>query len=87
MNGHEPTGAKSMDELYAIADACGVPRTFMETGFEMPERRDTDPRVDRLERRVDQLAEIVEDRLASLAEQALARAAESAEQAGRQAAR
>lgn len=27
-------GAKSIEELWAIADACGVPRTFMEYGFE-----------------------------------------------------
>lgn len=29
-----PRGAQSTDELWAIADRCGVPRVFMEQGWE-----------------------------------------------------
>lgn len=29
-----PTGASSIEELYAIADICGVPNSFMDEGFE-----------------------------------------------------
>jgi transcriptional regulator with XRE-family HTH domain len=46
-------GAKdiTMDELWAIADACGVPRSFMDSGFEtVPEElRSIHARFDRLE--------------------------------------
>jgi transcriptional regulator with XRE-family HTH domain len=46
-------GAKdiSMDELWSIADACGVPRSFMDSGFEtVPEElRSIHQRFDRLE--------------------------------------
>lgn len=30
-----PRGARTVEELWAIADACGVPRAFMERGFEV----------------------------------------------------
>jgi hypothetical protein len=43
-----PRGAASIDELWEIADACGVPRSFMEEGFS--ESVSADERVEELER-------------------------------------
>lgn len=50
-----PSGARSMDELYRIAEACGVPPNFMAEGFGpylSTETPTADERVDRLERAV-----------------------------------
>jgi transcriptional regulator with XRE-family HTH domain len=43
----KPRGA-SLEELWEIADACGVPRSFMEEGFS--EAASADERVEELER-------------------------------------
>lgn len=47
-----PRGVKSLEELWAIADACGVPRAFMEEGFSEPAAAD-DSRVAGLERKME----------------------------------
>jgi transcriptional regulator with XRE-family HTH domain len=44
--------APPLTQLYKIADACGVPRTFMEEGFSVPVS-DDDGRVLELEERLD----------------------------------
>lgn len=87
-----PTGAKSMEELYDIADACGVPRQFMEEGFGHDERRDQslEDRLAALEQGQERLTQTLEDRLAALeddvanrVEQALQQATDSAPSTGR----
>jgi hypothetical protein len=55
-----PRGA-SVEELWAIADACGVPRSFMEEGFAPLERPVSD-----VERRLYELEERLETRLAAI---------------------
>jgi hypothetical protein len=52
-----PRGA-SVEELWEIADACGVPRAFMEEGFALPVATDLERRVDALERASDPTAGI-----------------------------
>lgn len=53
----EPRGFKSREEWEAIADACDVPRVFMELGFAPLEKpvSDTDRRVMEIERRLDEV--------------------------------
>lgn len=44
--------AATIEQLWAIADACGVPRRFMEEGFR-PLEADADERLAAIERRLD----------------------------------
>jgi transcriptional regulator with XRE-family HTH domain len=64
-----PRGVRTVEELWMIADACGVPRSFMEAGFE---QANGDDRLASLE------AQITELRagLASLAADSLRRTRE-----------
>lgn len=49
-------GPQSMEEVYRLADACGVPRSFMEHGF-MEQPASADARIDELERKLDGFVE------------------------------
>jgi hypothetical protein len=76
--------AASLEELYAIADACGVPRLFMEEGFGPMATRSPslEDRISELDRRLtavlDERQELL-TQMAELAGEAVARALESGE--------
>jgi hypothetical protein len=70
----KPRGA-SIEELWRIADACGVPRSFMERGFDTPSEvpADVTKRLERIEEAVGQIGtldELVEQVWATLASRA-----------------
>lgn len=72
-----PRGANSIEELWEIAEACGIPRSFMEEGFSAP--ASGDGRVGDLEmqmaavgRAVELMAAELEGRFASQIEQRVA---------------
>lgn len=58
---NDPKPVKSMDELYLIADACDVPRAFMDEGWSRYDGIDgSDPVLDRLTRAEETLARMRE---------------------------
>jgi transcriptional regulator with XRE-family HTH domain len=76
--------AASLEELYAIADACGVPRVFMEEGFAplVASATALEQRVDELARQLSAVLDERQDLLAQMAQmagEAVARALESGE--------
>lgn len=50
-----PRGVRSVEELWAIADACGVPRSFMEEGFSSVEPDGLLVRLEALEGQADEI--------------------------------
>lgn len=67
-----PSGARSMDELYRIAEACGVPPGFMAEGFTgLGQTAGTDERLDRLEQAIMLIGQELADELPELQQRLL----------------
>lgn len=85
-NRDAPEGFKSLDELHAIADACGVPRDFLLEGFNrfgLDGTHSLAQRVAANERRLDEIARAFEERAVRLGEQVRHEAPRRAPSSGR----